>query len=126
MRVCTPVVSPDQSFLAYCPSIESRAKGGSGGWTWVTRTADGKPGDLALYTEPDAPSNPAHVELVVKVGLTLIDVIGGNTAPAPDSGNQSNGGTVAENSATRPCRASSCGGTRDRRGECDGDHDHVR
>jgi hypothetical protein len=42
----------DQAFPAYCPSIETRARGGAGGWSWHQRLADGNPGDLALYIEP--------------------------------------------------------------------------
>lgn len=85
---------PDQPFLAYCPSIETRARGGAGGWSWHPNLANGKPGDLALYTEPSSGSTAAHVELVVTA--SPFDVIGGNTSANPASGSQSNGGCVAE------------------------------
>jgi hypothetical protein len=85
---------PDQSFLAYCPSIEARARGGAGGWSWHSKLADGTPGDLVIYTEPSSGSVAAHVELVVTA--SPFDVIGGNTSANPGSGSQSNGGCVAE------------------------------
>jgi hypothetical protein len=86
---------PNQHFLAYCPSIEQRARGAGGGWSWHSRLADGKPGDLVLYTEPKSGEDAAHVELVVTANP--FDVIGGNTSASPGSGNQTNGGCVAEN-----------------------------
>jgi hypothetical protein len=84
---------PDQPFLAYCPSIEARARGGVHGWSWHPKLADGKPGDLVLYTEKGS-GVAAHVELVVSA--SPFDVIGGNTSPDPSTGNQFNGGCVAE------------------------------
>jgi hypothetical protein len=85
---------PNQHFLAYCPSIEARARGASGGWSWHARLADGKRGDLVLYTEPSSGNKAAHVELVVTA--SPFDVIGGNTSASRGSGSQSNGGCVAE------------------------------
>jgi hypothetical protein len=84
---------PNQPFLAYCPGIETHARGGAGGWSWHPTLADGKPGDLVLYTEPGS-GVAAHVELVVSA--RPFDVIGGNTSANPSTGSQSNGGCVAE------------------------------
>jgi hypothetical protein len=87
---------PHQPFLVYCPNIEGTARTGTDGYSWYTNVADGKPGDLVLYTEGGQPE-AAHVELLVAVlpGHQL-DVIGGNTSATPASGSQSNGGCVAE------------------------------
>jgi hypothetical protein len=85
----------DEPFLASCPQTETTARGGTQGWSWHAKLADGKPGDLVLYTEPSMGSVAAHVELIVTV--SPFDVLGGNTSANPASGNPTNGGCVAEN-----------------------------
>lgn len=75
---------PNQPWLAYCPTIEARAKGKVEGWSWHT-PGNGKPGDLALY----GPGVAEHVELYLGGGVD----IGGNTSDGP-GGSQSNGGGV--------------------------------
>lgn len=87
---------PHQPFLVFCPNTEGKARSGADGYSWHTNVADGKPGDLVLYTEGGR-SEAAHVELLVKVlPGNQLDVIGGNTSATPGSGSQSNGGCVAE------------------------------
>lgn len=82
---------PNEHFMAYCPNIEAHARQGLGGWKWISRLQDGKPGDCVLYTESS--STAAHVELLVSASPFV--VIGGNTSAAAGSGSQSNGGCVA-------------------------------
>src|SRR4051794_27754035 len=98
---------PHQPFMINCENIETHARGGVEGFSWHPNLADGKPGDLVLYTEPPTGMRAAHVELLVNVGSapTQLHVIGGNTSATPGSGSQSNGGCVAEH--RRDPRASS-------------------
>lgn len=87
-----------QPFLVSCEQIENHARGGTDGYSWHPKLADGKPGDLVLYTEPSSGARAAHVELLAKLlpAPNRLDVIGGNTSATPGSGSQSNGGCVAE------------------------------
>ena len=79
-------------WIGYTPAIIAHAKAGTGGWSWHG-TADGQPGDLALFDTPGG--DPAvHVEMVEKRnGPTSYTDIGGNTSSG-DGGSQSNGGGV--------------------------------
>jgi hypothetical protein len=76
---------PNQPWLAYCPTIEARAKGGIDGWTWHP-PGQGKVGDLVLYGTPIA----HHTGIYLGKGVTLE----GNTS-FDDAGDQANGGAVA-------------------------------
>ena len=77
-------------WIGYTPYIVSRAKAGTGGWSWH---ASGKPGDLALFDTPGG--DPAvHVAIVEKkLSDSSYQTIEGNTS-AGDGGSQSNGGGV--------------------------------
>ncbi len=78
-------------WIGYTPSILSRAKAGTDGWSFH---AIGEPGDLALYDKPGG--DPVeHVEIVHKrLSDTRYECVGGNTSSS-DGGSQSNGGMVA-------------------------------
>jgi hypothetical protein len=73
-----------QPWLRYCPSIEARAKGREGGWSWHS-IVNARPGDLVLFGAHIA----QHVELYIGHGQT----IGGNTSSGA-GGSQDNGGAV--------------------------------
>jgi hypothetical protein len=75
---------PTEPWIRYCPWIESRAKGGEGGWSWHS-VGNARPGDLMLFGRGIA----QHVELYAGDGVTY----GGNTSSG-NAGSQDNGGGV--------------------------------
>jgi hypothetical protein len=75
----------NQPWLAYCPSIESRAKSGTDGWRWV-RPGNLDVGDVVLYGSGIA----QHTGIYIGDGVTLE----GNTSFGT-AGSQANGGAVA-------------------------------
>lgn len=76
---------PNQPWLAYCPTIEAKAKAGTDGWRWVP-IGHLKLGDLPLYGSGIA----QHVGFYLGQGVT----VEGNTS-FDDQGSQANGGAVA-------------------------------
>lgn len=77
--------------MRYCPYVEADAKGGAGGWKWITTgSGDVQPGDIVLYGSGLA----EHQGIVEKVsGGRDVQTIEGNTSGGP-GGSQSNGGGV--------------------------------
>lgn len=81
--------------VRYCPSTESHAKAGTGGFrTWVpaSRAEQAPVGSLVLYGEHQAD----HVEILCsRSDGNTVRTVGGNTSPG-DGGSQANGGGVFE------------------------------
>lgn len=79
-------------WIGYTPYIVSRARAGTGGWSWHGPRS-GRRGDLALFDTPGG--DPAvHVAIVEdRRNATLYQTLEGNTSPG-SSGSQANGGGV--------------------------------
>ncbi|HET8758546.1 MAG TPA: CHAP domain-containing protein, partial [Solirubrobacteraceae bacterium] len=86
---------PPDHVLAYCPSIENRAKAGTGGWSWQSKP---RPGDLALFTHGGV---AGHVGLVERVEGSTVITIEGNTSP---NGTTNNGYGVFRRRRPLPIR----------------------